>query len=510
MTAEDEGGECVTAGDAPRLVLTRLNDSGRWQEASRRADRYLDGLTDPVEVTGVLIAKLASLVSMGRIDECPAVIDELWKRLQEAPRRPAVDAHFHCLASRVALAQGSLQRCIGHLVVGERIARTVDETDDTMRSWLSIAGTYSMIGMHKQAGVAQLEAQRISAGSSDADRRLTARADLCVRKAVYLDQQNRTEEAAALLDAMLEHTDPRHLLPGQRLYLGYGAARFALLGGTHSLGTAALLGEPVDPAPEVGEVIRLGRAVLAIAEGRSADALALLEHATTASSHLGPAEVERLRFLAHEGVGHAEAALQAQREITASFARDTEQLHELVMDGIAAQIDHQALRRRMRRYADEAYTDALTGLPNRRSLERHINGLVEQGGNGALAVGDVDRFKQVNNLHGHLAGDMVLAKVAALLTRTVRESDFLARYGGDEFVVVLPETDTAEAECVVERLTAAIADHDWSDLVPGISVTLTMAVAGLDGRADFIEAFGNADRSMLEAKRSRRPDERSD
>ena len=105
-----------------------------------------------------------------------------------------------------------------------------------------------------------------------------------------------------------------------------------------------------------------------------------------------------------------------------------------------------AVEERLRHIADH---DALTGLYNRRrfeqELDRHITHGRRYGMDGALLVIDLDRFKQVNDGHGHRAGDRVLAEVASVLRKRLRESDILARFGGDEFAVLMPHGGAPEA-----------------------------------------------------------------
>ena len=117
------------------------------------------------------------------------------------------------------------------------------------------------------------------------------------------------------------------------------------------------------------------------------------------------------------------------------------------------------MEERLRHIADH---DALTGLYNRRrfeqELDRHIVHGRRYGMDGALLVLDLDRFKQVNDGHGHRAGDRVLADVAAVLRKRLRESDILARFGGDEFAVLMPHGGTPEAaELANLMVTAASA-----------------------------------------------------
>ncbi|MDE1930457.1 MAG: PleD family two-component system response regulator, partial [Alphaproteobacteria bacterium] len=109
-----------------------------------------------------------------------------------------------------------------------------------------------------------------------------------------------------------------------------------------------------------------------------------------------------------------------------------------------------------------ALTDGLTGLYNRRYLSAHLESLLPSVADGAKGPGllmfDLDFFKRVNDTHGHAAGDAVLREVAARVARNVRAFDLVSRYGGEEFVVVLPETPLPVAVVVAERLRAVVAE----------------------------------------------------
>ena len=107
-----------------------------------------------------------------------------------------------------------------------------------------------------------------------------------------------------------------------------------------------------------------------------------------------------------------------------------------------------------------ALHDPLTGLPNRRALsERSDDGTRERApyaGNGAFAIVDVDDFKRINDSRGHAGGDEALKKIAAAMRSATRETDFPARFGGDEFALVMPRTQHADATTVIERLVDAL------------------------------------------------------
>jgi diguanylate cyclase (GGDEF)-like protein/PAS domain S-box-containing protein len=105
----------------------------------------------------------------------------------------------------------------------------------------------------------------------------------------------------------------------------------------------------------------------------------------------------------------------------------------------------------------QASTDSLTGLINRRSAEEQMRSLLRSGRPFALALGDLDRFKQLNDTHGHEAGDRALRLFADTARRAIRDRDTIARWGGEEFVVLLPDLDRFEAVEVLERMRAALA-----------------------------------------------------
>ncbi|GAA2050142.1 hypothetical protein GCM10009839_65540 [Catenulispora yoronensis] len=497
MNSED--GTSVWSG--PRLAVSRLNWESRHSEAIALADRLLADLHDPQERLGVLLAKLSALLNTDRLRECPAVVDAAWHLAQEHGATPADLGEFHALAAFFAHREGSLERCVTNLVRGARALEATTIDVRALRPWLAMAVTYSYVGFHRHAVVAQGQAVKISKHGTATDRKIAAHPEIPLRYAVWLDQRGETEAAKVMLRDLLAGVKAEDLIDLERGYLGYAAARYASIGGPGYYETRELLAGGSDPFPENVELRRLGHAAIAIAEHRPAAALDLLREAAATHTRLGLGEVPRLRALAYAVQGDYAAAYACAREVTSCIARAADPVYDLFVDGITVRLDLDELRRTVSRYTDEAHTDSLTGLPNRRHLERHVGEFVEAGGSAMLGVGDLDRFKDVNTVHGHLVGDQVLEQVAAILSRTMRVDDFLARYGGDEFVIVVPNVTPAEAHEIGERLSAAVEAHDWSDLAPGTPVSLTLGFAPLDPVGGLAAAFRTADLSMLRAKR---------
>jgi diguanylate cyclase len=160
---------------------------------------------------------------------------------------------------------------------------------------------------------------------------------------------------------------------------------------------------------------------------------------------------------------------------------------------------------RMQELQREASLDSLTGLKNRRRFEQDLRVAMARGSRdgttGAVLMLDLDGFKQVNDSHGHPAGDRMIEEIAGVLRRRTRESDVLARLGGDEFAVVLPRCSLAEAQMVAESIAGAVRDYrsDDADLEP-ITASVGVAMFGDDPRTSTESVISEADTAMYAAK----------
>ncbi len=156
----------------------------------------------------------------------------------------------------------------------------------------------------------------------------------------------------------------------------------------------------------------------------------------------------------------------------------------------------------------QAMLDPLTGISNRRALDaaadraiavarRHARGL-------AVLLVDADHFKQVNDRHGHGAGDSALQALVAALQAELRPSDLLGRLGGEEFVVILPESDEEPAHGAAERLREAVAAIDFSIQREKVPLRVSIGIALLEDGDDLVTLLRRADHAMYVAKRSGR------
>jgi len=150
-----------------------------------------------------------------------------------------------------------------------------------------------------------------------------------------------------------------------------------------------------------------------------------------------------------------------------------------------------------------AYVDELTGLPNRRCLLRQLEVLLSRSRRHerelAVVMVDADRFKALNDRHGHQAGDVALRTVGARLRERVRREDVVGRLGGEEFLVVLPDTDPEGAAAVAEDVRAAIAERPIS--LDRSSVELTISAGWAMWESESVERLlGRADDALYAAK----------
>ncbi|WP_328459674.1 diguanylate cyclase [Actinoplanes sp. NBC_00393] len=163
----------------------------------------------------------------------------------------------------------------------------------------------------------------------------------------------------------------------------------------------------------------------------------------------------------------------------------------LLADETALALEHERLLRRLEQMA---FTDTLTGLPNRRAWQRRLDDLMADGGPLTVAIADLDHFKRYNDTFGHNGGDDLLHRAAAAFAGELGAGDVIARWGGEEFVIALPGHTPAEAAAVLERVRRAMPDDE----------TCSIGYAAWNGAESATQLLDRADHALYEAKNNGR------
>ena len=267
----------------------------------------------------------------------------------------------------------------------------------------------------------------------------------------------------------------------------------------------------VDTAEEANGRLRAGAYELIIVSLRlkSGDVLRFCSHlrANDATRH-----TPTLLTVEEDDTGHLAKALDIGVNDYLVKPIDKQELLARVRTQIRRQRYQERLRENYERSLAMALTDSLTGLYNRRYLTAHLGGLIDWGRAGdkplAIMIFDIDYFKQVNDTHGHAAGDAVLIELSRRIGQNVRSIDTTARFGGEEFVVVMPDADYGVAGAVAERLRKSVCSVPVKirDGPPdGLDISISVGVSMFDFDRDTVDsALHKADQALYEAKRSGR------
>lgn len=475
------------------------------------ADALLATTEDLKERTWALLLRLAAVINLERSSEYTSTVDRAYAAVREHGGKVAT-GYFHALAAFTAHADGSIERCVTHLV---QSTRSLSEVEQPARmsavAWHNLAVVFSYIGFHEHAAQAAARA-RETAASAQLGWTLSE-PEVQVRHGLSLDHRGDTDGCVRVLRALLSdisrlatHDDA---LPGvARIdlpWIGYAAARLRALGHDTQLDHRRCLAAGGNDA-WTADLRHFGRICMFIADGEPDEARRRLGRATSSAAVLGVAEAPRLRALSHLSEGDYAAAYQADRETFAMHARANDQVRRLYIDGVAARLDHENLRRTSSADPNTALTDPLTGLPNRRHLLEQVDELVKHNEPAVLGLIDLEGFRHINTEHGQLSGDAILQRTAGVLMRIMRRGDFVARYGADEFVLVLPHAQVEETADIGCRISAALHAEDWQALVPGVDPTVNIGWASLSTTPEAergTSVYSRADHAVQTAREAR-------
>lgn len=177
----------------------------------------------------------------------------------------------------------------------------------------------------------------------------------------------------------------------------------------------------------------------------------------------------------------------------------------IYLHGLLDRLRNEKLAERNTALTGLSYTDPLTGIPNRRQLDETLASfLAVPRSAGALLLIDIDMFKAFNDRYGHLAGDTCLRQIAQCLLSCLRRLDLLARFGGEEFAVLLPQATLDEAAQTAEKLRAAVQDLRFSVQDHMVNVTVSIGVAAHEALDSPEALIGAADTALYAAKRGGR------
>ncbi len=280
--------------------------------------------------------------------------------------------------------------------------------------------------------------------------------------------------------------------------------------------------EVSEDVQEVAKVLHLARVTTELICGQKRGrALVTLEEEAERQFGLSNQEVETFTLGLENGIVETAALLNIEVDRGSGHAQLMEEARQQIVNiSLDTAMDLQEtvtrakqLEEENRELATQANTDALTGLPNRASFDRRLEEVVEArlAGKARRALGllvlDIDHFKSFNDTHGHQVGDDVLRQVGSRLAELTRQSDFAGRYGGEEFVMILPNVGADDLEIVAERVRMGIEEMRAQSGALELSVTVSVGGACCErvkNRRAGDALVSLADECLYEAKQSGR------
>src|SRR5829696_919147 len=508
----------------------RLDQARRLASEARldRLDQALSGLrADAVTDGGVpadlevelAVIRSTALLNLERATESWDVLQAVSGRLAEAA--PVVQGRFHAVSGTTAYWFGDHDTAIEETVLALAVLADTSMSADRAMATASCGLTLAYTRLFPLAAEVMGQALEIAAQAGMPAARVHTQAQYVqLTWGMSLDHLGLAEDRDRCWAAVVRHheqavADPTGL-PDTMLALSH--AERALL--------AARLGDAVTawdqlrraravPAeqrsPSLRRLLAHAEGAALAAEGRTSQArrvlLALWESVSDRPVHPRTDDVPLLLARLDEAAGRTADALHWYRVVYGRYGRTQQESWQARETAARLTVEQEALLRRSRELEADTLTDPLTGLPNRRALDADLATLVPAlqaaGEPLTLAVLDVDRFKRINDGHGHPVGDEVLRRIGRVLREQCEECIRCGRYGGDEFVLCLP-TRLDDARAAVAAVVAEVAGEPWSEVAPRLRVTIGWGIAELRPEDTPTTLFAAADRELMAVKRGRR------
>lgn len=226
---------------------------------------------------------------------------------------------------------------------------------------------------------------------------------------------------------------------------------------------------------------------------------------TTATS---ATDINQLKDTVKSQLGNIRQVIDRYQQTDQSQQFLAEQLQTLGAKIKAMEVEAETNRTNLEKHRQKALQDTLTELPNREAYKERAQAEVQRwqryGRPLTIAIFDIDHFKKINDSYGHQAGDRVIKVIGRSIAKRLREVDFFCRYGGEEFVALMPETDSATALAVLEKIREAIANAAFNYKEQPLSITLSIGLTEFKTHDNLGLAFERADQALYSAKSSGR------
>ncbi len=462
---------------------------------------------------------VSALKSAGRLDDSVAVAETL---MDDYAAEGNAAARLQVLGQVIVtrFARGEFERALDDLTDGLAGLTQLREPDRaSAAAFITVANAASSAEMFELASAQLRRGSQLVRAAGDAFLNLmvdgvTARNE--ARWANHLEMIGRREEAAAryreaIRAALRTQRDPTasYWIRVGRLYEGFAWTCL----GEPELGRTTMLdafdrGQPPMEA-EDALVLRLGLARASTELGDTGEARLQLQQTAglqdptisrqwQVAAVLQAAEIERAELGDHPAIALA-------RHAGVLLATSLWEERERRLESVMVRMQMIDLAEENERVGQEATEDPLTGLGNRRKLDAALRELTTQPTSPTcLLFIDLDCFKYVNDTFSHSIGDEVLRAVAVILQRESRERDVVARYGGDEFVVMLRGAALRTGAHVAERIRKAVASHQWGRIAPGLQVRVSVGVAEHRPGMSYEQLMSAADAAVYDAKEAGR------